>query len=87
MYLAYRTWEKEGVSSSSSFFAVRQMIKLIVGCSGVEERENVKLVKTPRKVIISVSQDVTCYIERKINYTYSQGVFYIAYEENAPKGS
>lgn len=44
-----------------------------------------KLVKTPHKVIISVSQDVACCIERKINY--SHGVFYIAYEEIAPKGS
>lgn len=46
-----------------------------------------KLVKTTRKVIISVSQDITCCIERKINYAYSQDVFYIAHEEIAPKGS
>lgn len=45
-----------------------------------------KLVKTTCKVIISVRQDITYCIERKMNYT-SQGAFYIAYEEMAPKGS
>lgn len=44
-----------------------------------------KLVKTTHKLVISVSQDISCCTERKINCTYSQGVFYIAHEEVAPK--